>query len=552
MAWRLVVAGLISALVVASIFVLLNRIATLGGRSGGALSGSKTLTAICDISGAYTPHTSPFDPSVNCGIDGLVYENLVYVNDVTGQQTPMLASALPTFSSDNLTLTFTIRQSVKWSDGQAFDANDVAFTFNMLKQYPSADPGVWGSLSSVTASGPNTVVMKFSSPAPTLLPTIEGVYIVPKHIWSTVGDPTKITDINPVGTGPMKLSSFSPQLITYVKNSAYWQANKVKVEELEYPVVGSAVAAILKMSSGAADWTSVFDSAVNVEFLQKDKAHNFSSPVPVVPVQIAPNLKNPLLGQLVVRKAISAALDRQKMSDSDEEGFEPPSSPTGLVPGQEAYLDPKYNGKLPQFGAADPNAATQLLQGAGFTKGGDGVFADAQGRRLSFKVTVPSDFSDYVADLETAQQNLKAAGIDLQLNKVSVGDWVSDRQSHNFDLIMTDGYSGPTPYYYLAPLLHRSSANNWEQWNDPTTDQLLDQYTSTSDPAVQKQAIARLANIMVDQLPVIPVLDAVQFYEYSTKHWVGWPTPQNLYAVGSAYQLAAGDNEQVILHLTPA
>ncbi len=50
---------------------------------------------------------------------------------------------------------------------------------------------------------------------------------------------------------------------------------------------------------------------------------------------------------------------------------------------------------------------------------------------------------------------------------------------------------------------------------------------------------------MAQQLPVIPVLDAIQFFEYITANWTGWPTPENPYAVGSAYQLAAGDNEQV-------
>ena len=60
---------------------------------------------------------------------------------------------------------------------------------------------------------------------------------------------------------------------------------------------------------------------------------------------------------------------------------------------------------------------------------------------------MPGDFSDYVADLQIAQQNLKAAGIDLQLNKVSDDDWRADRAGHNFDLIMTGGFFGPTPYY---------------------------------------------------------------------------------------------------------
>ena len=69
---------------------------------------------------------------------------------------------------------------------------------------------------------------------------------------------------------------------------------------------------------------------------------------------------------------------------------------------------------------------------------------------------------------------------------------------------------------------------------------------------MQKQALHGLTNIMADQLPVIPVLDAIQFFEYTTANWTGWPTPQNPYCIGSAYSLAAGDNEQVILHLTPA
>jgi peptide/nickel transport system substrate-binding protein len=100
---------------------------------------------------------------------------------------------------------------------------------------------------------------------------------------------------------------------------------------------------------------------------------------------------------------------------------------------------------------------------------------------------------------------------------------------------------------------HIGGANgtDWSQWKDPTTDQLLNQIAASSDPSVQTAGIQKLSDIMVNDLPVIPVLDAVQFFEYSTKNWTGWPTPQNLYAIGSAYNLAAGDNEQVILHLTP-
>ncbi|MGH2503665.1 MAG: ABC transporter substrate-binding protein [Ktedonobacterales bacterium] len=546
---RVTISALVTFLGIASLLV------AACGSGGGSSATKHTLTAICSVGGSYTENMSPFSPNVNCGVDGLVYENLEYVNGVSGKETPMLASSYA-WSNNNTTLTFQTRQGVKWSDGQDFSANDVAFTFNMLKTYPAADGnGLWQHLSSVAASGANAVVFTFQSAFPTDLPFIEGTYIVPQHLWSSVGDPTKYVNSTPVGTGPMKLKSFSPQIISYVKNPGYWQAAMVKVDELDYPVVSSNDVALEKMEAGQADWTAIFDPAVNA-FVQKDSAHNYSYPVPVVPAQLVPNLKNPLLGQLAVRQAISMALDRHEMSVSGEAGFEPPASATGLMPGQEAYLSAQYNGTLPSFGPANPSGADTLLQQSGFTKGADGIYADAHGNKLSFKVTVPGDFSDYVADLQIAQQSLKAAGIDLQLNKVSDDDWRTDRASHNFDLIMTGGFFGPTPYYYLEPLLdstHISGANatNWEQWNDPTTDQLLAQYASTSDPATQKQAIQGLTDIMAKQLPVIPVLDAVQFFEYTTTHWTGWPTPQNPYAIGSAYQLAAGDNEQVILHLQP-
>lgn len=539
-----------------SVLVLLSLALAACGTSNQTKGSSHVLTAICSVGGSYTQNMSPFSPNVNCGIDGLVYENLVYVNGVTGQETPMLSTGHQ-YSSDNLTLTFNIRQGVKWSDDKPFSASDVAFTFNMLKQYPAADSsGLWQHFSSVTAPDANTVVMKFTDAAPTLLPFIEQTYIVPEHLWSSVGDPTKFTNTQPVGTGPMKLKSFDAQVIKYVKNPTFWQADKVKVDELDYPVVNSNDTALLKMASHQADWTGIFSAALQTAFVQKDPQHNHVYMVPVVPVQIVPNLKNPLLAQLPVRQAISAALDRHQMSVAGEAGLEQPASPTGLMPGQEKYLASQYNGKLPEFPAADPAKAGTILEGAGFKKGSDGIYADAQGHKLNFKVTVPGDFSDYVQDLQIAQQNLQAAGIGLTLNKVSDDDWRADRSSHNFDLIMTGGFFGPTPYYYLEPLLNSThisgaGATNWAGWNDPQTDQLLKQYASTSDTNTQVQAIQGLTAIMADKLPVIPVLDAIQFFEYTTVNWTGWPTPENPYAIGSAYQLAAGDNEQVILHLTP-
>src|SRR5207248_6736174 len=94
------------------------------------------------------------------------------------------------YSNGNKTLTFTMRNGLKWTDGKPLTAADVAFTFNMLKANKALDiNAVWSVLSSVTAQG-NTVVMTFKAPAVTYFYYIaDQVAIVPQHIWSKISDP---------------------------------------------------------------------------------------------------------------------------------------------------------------------------------------------------------------------------------------------------------------------------------------------------------------------------------------------------------------------------
>ena len=83
---------------------------------------------------------------------------------------------------------------MKWNDGKAFTAEDVEFTFNMLKKYPALDVrGAWSKLTSVKASG-DKAVFSFKEPGASTFTIINEVPIVPKHIWSKVKDPTTFTN----------------------------------------------------------------------------------------------------------------------------------------------------------------------------------------------------------------------------------------------------------------------------------------------------------------------------------------------------------------------
>src|SRR5947199_1018761 len=115
--------------------------------SGGTPSKGGTLTIDNESGTLWSCGFNPFNGNVNFLAFGPIYEPLVYVNLLNGKQTPLLASSYK-WSSDNKTLTFTVRSGVKWSDGQPFTAKDVVYTFNLIKTNSPLDGySPWPALS---------------------------------------------------------------------------------------------------------------------------------------------------------------------------------------------------------------------------------------------------------------------------------------------------------------------------------------------------------------------------------------------------------------------
>ena len=188
---------------------------------------------------------------------------------------PWLAQSYA-FSPDAKTVTFHLRTDVKWTDGQAFTSDDVVFSLNELKQYPAADTnGIWQYVQQVQNPDSSTVVVTLKQPYTPILWYLAGqTYIVSKHEYASVGDPTKFADDNPVGTGPFMLKSFSPQLIDLKKNPSYWQPGKPAVNEVRYPSFNSNTSAELLLQRGDVDWTGLFTPNIQQTYVSKDPAHN--------------------------------------------------------------------------------------------------------------------------------------------------------------------------------------------------------------------------------------------------------------------------------------
>ncbi len=492
--------------------------------------------------GSYTANFNPFSTSSNPGTDGFLYEPLFYFSTVSSNQYGLLGKSYK-WSKSGKTLTVTLRSGVKWTNGRAFTASDVVYTFDLLKKNPALDTsGVWQKLTSVTSSGATTVVFNFKQTDIPFGVYVLETYIVPQSIWSKVSNPGKYLNSQPVGTGPYVLSTFTSQNYTFKPNPHYY-LGKPKVPQIDVPAYDTNNALNTALADGQLDWSGQFIPDIKSVFTSRSSNnHYFFAPYELV--ALYPNLKNTLLS-LPVREAIDLALNRSEMGTKGEYGYESPASPTGLIlPAQKSYLAKG----LPEKALYNPNKAVSILKKAGYHKK-NGVFYSPSGTPLKFSIQVPSGWSDWDADTAMMAQELTSMGIPTTVVQDAYGEYVANLQSGKYTLAMSWTNVGPTPYYALYNALDSKGDWNLEKWNSAATNSELNAYSTTTNKAVQVKEIKAIEKTLVTQLPVIPLLNGALWDEYNTQHYTGWPTAANPYVTNAPYSWPAP--EIVVMHLKP-
>ncbi len=532
-----------------------------GGGGGGAASGGggapNSVTISDEFGETWNCQFNPYSSSDLYFSFGTIYEELVYQDVLkSGAPTPWLASKWA-WSNGNKTLTFTIRKGVTWSSGKPFSAKDVVFSFDLLKKYPALDLNSdWSVLKSVSLSGSDQVVFQFKTAAVPYFYYIAGeTPIVPQYIWSSVKNPVTYLDQHPIGTGPFTLHSCSGANIQYKKNPHYWQPGLPKIETVNFPSYLSNTPANQDLANGTDQWGSQFIPNIKSVYLSANPKYYHYWFEPVANVSIFINLKNSILSNLAVRRAMAYAVNRPQVSKIGEYGYEPPANQTGIVkPTFSSWYDSSLASQYGNAYAYDPHKAISILQAAGYTKNSSGIF-QKNGHPLSFTIVNNGGYSDWVAAVNVIQSNLKAVGIQLKPENLSNTTWTSDVLDGNYQLAYDAETGGPGPYYELRQWLYspntapigKSAATNWERYSNPATDSLIRQYAATTSAATQHQIVDQLEKVLLTDVPVIPVTEEVDWYQYDTQHLGGWVTPQNPYAQPAQY--AAPDWGVVLLHL---
>jgi peptide/nickel transport system substrate-binding protein len=533
---------------------------TSGSASTGTTTG-KTLVMESSPETAITQDFNPFATTAapwGMGATGLIYEPLIQFDlAAPPKYYPWLATSYA-WSNAGKTLAFTIRQGVKWNNGTPFTPADVAYTFNLVKT--NAAVNIDGlKISTVSTSG-NTVTLTFPTAQYTNLEEIAGTAIVPQAIWSKAGSPTTFADATPVGTGPYKLGSFTPQGFTLVKNPDYWQAASVKVPKVFFPVYTSNTGALSALFSGQIDWTGNFIPGLQKSFVDTSPTTHHYWEAPGGTNSLMPNLNKWPTNQLAVRQAISLAINRSVIASEGEAGLEDPVlNATGLtLPTFSAWSAPVAN--MTVSATANAAAAKQVLEKAGYTLGSNGFFSKG-GKSVTIAVTDPSAYTDYAQDDALVAQELRAAGIDATFVGQSTDAWSEDVADGNFQLTSHWSNGGLTPYNMYDGWLDSSLATgnaatgDFERLSDPAINAELATLAGAATTTAQAAALAPIAKYVAANLPIIPTTTASEWFEYNSQNYSGWPTQQNPYETGQPSGTnngpGSGTDEVVILHLVP-
>lgn len=477
---------------------------------------------------------NPFSTSKRTGTN-FIYEPLQVVNVIDGTSTPFLATGDKVVNPR--TIEYTIRNGVKWSDGQAFTAKDVVYTFNLIKKNAALDTlGVWQHIASVDESG-NTVTFHLQSDDVPAASIISQQTIVPEHIWSKISDPLKYTDDNPVGTGPFELGSFTPNQYTLKKNNDYWQANKVAIKTIVVPASNKQ----LDLVNKGYDWAYSYMTNVDKTWVGANKQHNHYWFPPGGTVSLFPNLTKAPFNNVDFRQGLNYAIDRSAIANDAEEGYVKGATQTGLLlPNQEKWVD----SSIPNQGKISQNTTKAL---AYFAKAGyttrDGKLVDSSGKQLTLNITVPSGYTDWLRGVQTLQSQLGKLGISVKLTQPQPAAYTQAQNNGDFDLIVSSfGGTGNVFQDYnnllnsqFALPVGQSTTANFERYKNDKADALLNQLKATSDEATQKQIVDSLQQVVYNDVPVIGMFYGGLWGLFSTKNFTGWPSAQNPYAAPTTW-----------------
>jgi peptide/nickel transport system substrate-binding protein len=489
-----------------------------------------------------------------------IYEPLFVFNSVKAEHVPWLGVD-HAWREDNRVLRVTTRDGVLWSDGEAFTARDVVFTFELLRRYPALDRGgAWGFLDDVRLVDERTADFHFQRLYIPGFGDIAAQPIVPEHVWSEVEDPVTFPNEEPVATGPFtEVRLFRNQVYELGRNPRYWQEGLPRVEALRFPAYSSNDRANLALVFGEVDWAGNFIPAIDRVFVGRDPEHHrYWFPLTGSCVFLYANTTRTPFDDIRVRKALSMAIDRELLVDVAVYRYTRPADATGLSDAYTAW----HSAEIAATGdwvRHDLENARRLLDEAGYHLDVEGTRLLADGTPWRYEILTVSGWSDWVRASQVIARGLREMGIQASVRTFDFSAWFQRVQEGRFDLSLGWSFEGPTPYTFYRWLMSPAtvkpvgevSVGNWHRYGSPAAAAALAAFEREAEPAARRHLSDAMQRIFVDEAPAIPLYPNPSWAEYNTRRFVGFPSAENPYADPSPNKFGAGETLLVLTTLAP-
>jgi peptide/nickel transport system substrate-binding protein len=507
------------------------------GSSGGSGSGGHVLT-IGMPNGPQQNNSNPFlntSAANSLGYRFAIYEPLAQVNDTrpANKAIPWLAKSWE-WNSDFTQIKITARDGVKWSDGKAMTAEDIAYSMKLRKDNAALNTeGL--PYGDITTSG-DTVTVTFTTGQFVNQLKVLQLFVVPEHLWKNISDPTKDPNKNPVGTGPYVLKTWTSQAVTLDANKDYW-GGKLAAPQLRYTSYSGNDTLTTALATGAAQWGWTFIADYENVYVNKDKEHNHAFfPAGLGIDMLTLNTSKAPFDDVAVRKALNLVVDREKESKIAESGIFPElTSVTAIpTPAGESFISDDFKG---QEYKVDVDAAKKVLTDAGYTYNGSTLMGK-DGKPVTFTLQDPAGWNDYDTGLTLIAASAKSIGMDAKVVTPTADAWTAALNTGDFDAALHWTNSGYTPWetysnmfdpaYYVP--VGQTAVWNYGRYQNAEAKAQFTAYTDAKDDAGRKTALDALQKIYVDQVPAIGMTARPAGAEYSTKYYTGWPSDDDAYA----------------------
>jgi len=485
---------------------------------------------------------NPFQPGSlanTTGTIGFVYEFLFNFDPMTGELTPWLAESGDW--TDDTTYDVVLREGLTWSDGEPLTADDVVYTFELGNQYAALwFAPVWTYLDSVTAVDATHLQFKFTDPLyQEWANYLYSLPIVPQHIWQNFSEEEITTGANeaPIGSGAYLYLTHAEDRNIWQRNDNWWGIDVFGTPAPKYIVdirTSSNNVAMGMVLKGELDLSNNFLPGV-AELANQGYVQTY---YPEAPYMLSANTavlflnttKKPM-DDAAFRRALAFAIDVPSIVNVAYAQLVRAASPTGLLPSLSAYDDPTV---LEELGYTfDTEQAKQMLADAGYVDTtGDGFVEAPDGSEIALEVTCPSGWTDWMAAIDIIATSAQAAGINIQAVTPDYGSWNTALQSATFDMTLNNWATmSNTPWtlynlLFRHPIQEQMQSGNFGRYDNQEMFDLVDALAKVpvTDQEGMKAACADIQELMLTDMPMIPLWYNGLWAQYSNAVWTNWPS----------------------------